>query len=154
MNYGTVSALSIRQYIYDMVREKRRIRAEMSWQSRLTLCKEHCIQCLNTLFPSVRFWLWPVMSGFLWIPPWGWCLRSATSALPPPLLFQEQVLLSLHYEYFNSKTFPGFPLFYLIVIFLSACLHSLTLIHQSLKISFLISHKYFLHHLYTSSHQM
>lgn len=76
--------------------QKRIIARDSRRQSRLMLCKQHSVHCVNTLLPSVRFWLWPVMSGFLWIPPWGWCLRSATSALPPLPLCREQVLLALH----------------------------------------------------------
>lgn len=65
--------------------------------------------CVNILCPPVRCWLWPVMSGFLWTPPWGLCLRSATFALLRLLLCPEQVLLT-------------FPSFFMLLFVFSFCL--------------------------------
>lgn len=58
-------------------------------------CTNIYIRCVYLLCPSLRCWLWPVMSGYLWTPPWGWCLRSAIFALLPQPLFREQVVLVL-----------------------------------------------------------
>lgn len=132
--------------------QKWTIAQDSRWQSRLT--PDHPASVL-------RFWLWPVMSAFLWIPLWGWCLRSATSAPPPLPLCPEQVFLTLQ-EKWNLKKTLTWNDFLSLLLFLSILkIHCVWTVWRWSRTPLKFLHPYHIvtlfcvyFHLYTSSNQV